>query len=110
MSARQCLAVCSFISYIVTVSYIYCSVSVKFLIQRNILLWNYNLQLLYLYFQAPVIIIPVNSRSCDVLIMDFGNLTMYNKFRTLMNVQSSAGYPAVVDELNLDLQNLKLSR
>jgi len=42
--------------------------------------------------------------------MDFGNLTMYNKFRTLMNVQSSAGYPAVVDELNLDLQNLKLSR
>lgn len=59
--------------------------------------------------QAPVIIIPVNSKSCDVLIMDFGNLTMYNKFRTL-NVRSSAGYPAVVDELSLDLQNLKLSR
>jgi hypothetical protein len=41
--------------------------------------------------------------------MDFGNLTMYNKFKTL-NANSSAGYPAVVDELNLDLQNLKLSR
>lgn len=83
--------------------------SVKFLSKRNILFWNYNLQLLYLYFQAPVIIIPVNSKSCDVLIMDFGNLMMCNKFRTL-NVKSSAGYPAVVDELNLDLQNLKLSR
>jgi len=109
VSDHHCLAVCSIVSYSVTVSYIYCSVFVKFLIQRNILLWNYNLQLLYLNFQAPVIIIPVNSKSCDVLIMDFGNLTMYNKFRTL-NVQSSAGYPAVVDELNLDLQNLKLSR
>jgi uncharacterized membrane protein YagU involved in acid resistance len=108
VSARQCLAVCSIVSYSVTVSYIYCSVC-KNLIQSNILLWNYNLQFLYVYFQAPVIIIPVNSKSCDVLIMDFGNLTMYNKFRTL-NVQSSAGYPAVVDELNLDLQNLKLSR
>jgi vacuolar protein sorting-associated protein 13A/C len=59
--------------------------------------------------QAPIIIIPVNSRSRDVLIMDFGNLTMYNKFKTL-NIRSSAGHPAVVDELNLDLQNLKLSR
>jgi len=109
VSAHQCLEVYSIVSYSVTVSYVYCSVSVKFLIQRNILLWNYNLHLFYLYFQAPVIIIPVNSKSCDVLIMDFGNLTMYNKFRTL-NVRSSAGYPAVVDELNLDLQNLKLSR
>ena len=108
MSACQCLAVCSIVSYSVTVSYILL-LCVKFFIQRNVLLWNYNLQLLYLYLQAPVIIIPVNSKSCDVLIMDFGNLTMYNKFKTL-NVQNSAGYPAVVDELNLDLQNLKLSR
>ncbi|XP_021940255.1 vacuolar protein sorting-associated protein 13 isoform X3 [Zootermopsis nevadensis] len=59
--------------------------------------------------QAPIIIIPVNSRSRDVLIMDFGNLTMYNKFKTL-KIYNSAGHPAVVDELNLDLQNLKLSR
>jgi hypothetical protein len=41
--------------------------------------------------------------------MDFGNLTMYNRFKTL-EAQNSAGYHAVVDELNLDLQNLKLSR
>ncbi|XP_069674534.1 intermembrane lipid transfer protein Vps13 isoform X2 [Periplaneta americana] len=59
--------------------------------------------------QAPIIVIPVNSKSNDTLILDFGNLTLYNKFKTL-NVRSLKGHPAVVDELNLDLQNLKLSR
>lgn len=71
--------------------------------------WNFNLKLLCFYVQAPIIIIPVNSQSLDVLIMDFGNLTMYNKFNT-SNIRSAAGHPAVVDELHLDLQNLKLSR
>ncbi|PSN37570.1 hypothetical protein C0J52_12647 [Blattella germanica] len=59
--------------------------------------------------QAPLIVIPVNSKSLDVLFLDLGHLTIANKFRTL-NIRNTQGHVAVLDESNLDLVNLKLSR
>ncbi|KAJ9578225.1 hypothetical protein L9F63_005555, partial [Diploptera punctata] len=59
--------------------------------------------------KAPLIVVPVNSKSLDVLLLDFGNLTLSNSFRTL-SVRNVKGFPAVMDEIHLDLMNLKLCR
>ncbi|XP_067014210.2 intermembrane lipid transfer protein Vps13 [Anabrus simplex] len=58
--------------------------------------------------KAPVIIIPAHQRSSDALLMDFGNLTLKNKFLSVSD--SATGENAVVDELNIGLHNLKISR
>nr|CAD7433011.1 unnamed protein product [Timema monikensis] len=59
--------------------------------------------------KAPIVVIPTNSKSTDALIMDFGDLKIGNKFQVLPT-KNKKGFPAVVDELHLLLNNMKLSR
>lgn len=58
-------------------------------------------------FQAPIVVVPVNSQSFDALLMDFGRLTIKNSFQNL-DVQKQ--YPAVLDKIQLGLVNVKMSR
>ncbi|XP_063230011.1 intermembrane lipid transfer protein Vps13 isoform X2 [Bacillus rossius redtenbacheri] len=57
--------------------------------------------------KAPVVIVPANSRSTVGIMLDFGDLRISNKFTTLQ-VKNEKGHPAVVDEMDLGLTNLKL--
>ncbi|XP_067012189.2 intermembrane lipid transfer protein Vps13 [Anabrus simplex] len=59
--------------------------------------------------KAPVILVPQNSASLDALFMDFGNLTVKNKFETLM-VKEGQGHNPVIDEMQVGLQNMKMCR
>ena len=59
--------------------------------------------------KAPVIYVPMNSKSEHCLMLDMGNLTVSNVLRKLEVETDSGDYP-VVDEMNVELQNLKLSR
>ncbi|XP_031336343.1 vacuolar protein sorting-associated protein 13 isoform X2 [Photinus pyralis] len=58
--------------------------------------------------QAPVIIIPVDSKSNKALLIDLGYLTILNKFNTL-NVVGDHGENAVLDEMKLKLTNLTIA-
>ncbi|KAG7211251.1 hypothetical protein KM043_010561 [Ampulex compressa] len=59
--------------------------------------------------KAPVIYVPMNSKSEHCLMLDMGNLTVCNMFKTL-EVTGESGESPIVDEMKVELQNLKLSR
>lgn len=59
--------------------------------------------------KAPVIIIPTNSTSHDVIMIDLGNLDLTNNFVQL-EVLNEMGHAAVVDDLRLNLMDMKVSR
>lgn len=65
-----------------------------------------NLSLFLL--KAPVIIVPQNSLSLEALCLDFGYLSITNLF--LVIPKGTDHIPAVIDQLSLNLQNLKVSR
>lgn len=58
--------------------------------------------------KAPLIIIPQSSTSHHVLVMDLGLITVGNSF-SLVSVREGA-LPAVVDNMDVQLSELKLSR
>lgn len=58
--------------------------------------------------KAPVIIVPQNSFSLEALCFDFGYLSITNSF--LVISKGTDHIPAVIDQLSLNLQNLKISR
>lgn len=57
---------------------------------------------------APVIIIPINSRSINALVIDFGELAIQNTFQTL-KVLNELGHPAVIEDSKITLTNMKIS-
>lgn len=57
--------------------------------------------------KAPVIYVPMNSKSEHCLMLDMGELTIYNSLKTLTVEEEEA---PVVDEMKIELANLKLSR
>ncbi|XP_046738037.1 vacuolar protein sorting-associated protein 13 isoform X1 [Diprion similis] len=59
--------------------------------------------------KAPVVYIPMNSKSEHALMLDMGNLTVTNTLKKL-EVISEDGNSPVVDEMKIDLQDIKLSR
>ncbi|CAL7938935.1 unnamed protein product [Xylocopa violacea] len=59
--------------------------------------------------KAPVIYVPMHSKSDHCLTLDMGNLTVCNVFKKL-EVTNEAGDCPIVDEMRIELQNLKLSR
>lgn len=59
--------------------------------------------------KAPVIIVPTNSQSYDAVMLDLGNIVLSNRFLNL-DAHNEAGHPAVIDDLKLNLMDLKLSR
>nr|XP_012140992.1 PREDICTED: vacuolar protein sorting-associated protein 13C isoform X2 [Megachile rotundata] len=59
--------------------------------------------------KAPDIYVPMHSKSDHCLTLDMGNLTICNVFKKL-EVTNEAGDCPIVDEMKIELQNLKLSR
>ncbi|XP_068984481.1 intermembrane lipid transfer protein Vps13 isoform X1 [Bombus flavifrons] len=59
--------------------------------------------------KAPVIYVPMHSKSDHCLTLDMGNLTICNVFKKLEVTNDAGDYP-IVDEMRIELQNLKLSR
>ncbi|XP_076294775.1 vacuolar protein sorting 13C isoform X2 [Lasioglossum baleicum] len=59
--------------------------------------------------KAPVIYVPMHSKSNRCLSLDMGNLTVCNVFKKL-EVTNEAGDCPIVTEMKVELQNLKLSR
>ncbi|KZC12683.1 Vacuolar protein sorting-associated protein 13A, partial [Dufourea novaeangliae] len=59
--------------------------------------------------KAPVIYVPMHSKSNHCLTLDMGNLTVCNVFKKL-EITNEAGDCPIVDEMRIELQNLKLSR
>ncbi|XP_076183155.1 vacuolar protein sorting 13C isoform X2 [Ptiloglossa arizonensis] len=59
--------------------------------------------------KAPVIYVPMHSKSNHCLTLDMGNLTVCNVFKKL-EVTNETGDCPIVDEMKIELQNLKLSR
>ncbi|KAI4489144.1 hypothetical protein M0804_004642 [Polistes exclamans] len=59
--------------------------------------------------KAPIIYVPRNSKSEHCLMLDMGNFTVCNIFKKLETETESGEYP-IVDEMKIELQNLKLSR
>ncbi|XP_034937793.1 vacuolar protein sorting-associated protein 13 isoform X2 [Chelonus insularis] len=58
--------------------------------------------------KAPVIYVPLNSKSEHCLMLDMGNLTVFNNLKRL-TINDSDDSP-IVDEMRVELQNLKMSR
>ncbi|XP_033726256.1 vacuolar protein sorting-associated protein 13A-like isoform X3 [Pecten maximus] len=58
---------------------------------------------------APLIVIPLSSKSREVLLADFGELSIQNSFH-LTGKSSSSGVPAVLDRMIIQLKQLKLTR
>ncbi|XP_066591225.1 intermembrane lipid transfer protein Vps13 isoform X2 [Prorops nasuta] len=59
--------------------------------------------------KAPVIYVPMNSKSEHCLTLDMGNLTISNIFKKLSDTNESGDTP-IIDEMKIELQNFKLSR
>ncbi|CAG9815731.1 unnamed protein product [Phaedon cochleariae] len=59
--------------------------------------------------KAPIVVVPVDSQRYDCLILDMGVITLSNTFLTL-DVKNEEGFPAIVDDLKVDLTDLKISR
>lgn len=57
--------------------------------------------------KAPIVIAPENSKSPYAVMVDFGNITLKNKF---VNINVNKNMEVIVDELTMVLENLKLSR
>lgn len=64
---------------------------------------------LCLTLRAPLILIPQDSRSLSGLMVDLGQITIKNKFE-MGQERNELGYPAIFDLINLQLQNVKISR
>lgn len=64
---------------------------------------------LNILLKAPVIIVPVDSKSFEAILLDLGTINLSNTFLTL-DAKNSEGYPAVVDDLKIALTDLKISR
>lgn len=58
--------------------------------------------------KAPLIIVPQSSASHNALVMDLGLITVANSF-SLLPVEAGR-LPALVDDLDIQLSQLKLSR
>lgn len=58
--------------------------------------------------KAPIIIIPVDSKSQNGIMIDLGKLKITNAINNL-HVESDYG-PAVIDEMKIDLTDVKLSK
>lgn len=59
--------------------------------------------------KAPDIIVPVDSKSDQALILDLGVLSLSNIFLTL-EAKNEEGFSAVIDELKVSLSQFQLSR
>jgi len=60
--------------------------------------------------KAPIIYMPMNSRSEHCLMLDMGNLKIKNVFMKLEMMKEDTGEYPIVDNIKIDLQNVKLSR
>ncbi|XP_072763012.1 intermembrane lipid transfer protein Vps13 isoform X2 [Anoplolepis gracilipes] len=60
--------------------------------------------------KAPVVYVPMNSKSEHSLMLDMGNLMVCNVFKKLEAKNEETGECPIVDEMKIELQNLKLSR
>ncbi|XP_020292498.1 vacuolar protein sorting-associated protein 13C isoform X2 [Pseudomyrmex gracilis] len=60
--------------------------------------------------KAPVVYMPMNSKSEHSLMLDMGNLMVCNVFKKLDVRNEDISECPVVDEMKIELQNLKLSR
>lgn len=60
--------------------------------------------------KAPVVYVPMNSRNEHSLMLDMGNLMIRNVFKKLEVTNEETGECPMVDEMKIELQNLKLSR
>lgn len=60
--------------------------------------------------KAPVIYVPMNSKNEHSLMLDMGNLMVCNIFKKLEVTEGETDECPVVDEMKIELQNLKLSR
>ncbi|KAG1695557.1 Vacuolar protein sorting-associated protein 13 [Nymphon striatum] len=65
--------------------------------------------LLDVTLKAPIIYIPQSSTSLNSLALNLGILGIRNKFQ-LCNKRNELGMPAILENMSIDLQNLKLSR
>lgn len=65
---------------------------------------------LNIQLKAPIILIPANSQSHDAVLVDFGILSMNNTLQDLPIKKNGDEHNAVLDHLQLGLQNLKVSR
>lgn len=59
--------------------------------------------------KAPLIIVPVDSQSRSALCLDLGHLSITN-INTEIPVESEESGNAVIDEMKLELKDLKLSK
>ena len=60
--------------------------------------------------KAPLIIVPQHSKSDNAVVADLGNITVTNEFRALSSHKSKDGHPAVLDEMSVELTELKVVR
>uniref|UniRef100_A0A182IQ42 Vacuolar protein sorting-associated protein 13 n=1 Tax=Anopheles atroparvus TaxID=41427 RepID=A0A182IQ42_ANOAO len=58
--------------------------------------------------KAPIIIIPVDSRSLKAVAMDFGHLSITNNFRDISTDHQHGA--AVIDEMKIELKDMKLAK
>ncbi|XP_051484024.1 intermembrane lipid transfer protein VPS13C isoform X2 [Apus apus] len=58
--------------------------------------------------KAPVIVVPESSTSCNALVADLGLIRVQNEFKLVSSDESSL--PPVVDNMDVQLTHLKLSR
>lgn len=59
---------------------------------------------------APVVYVPMSSKNEHSLMLDMGNLMVHNVFKKLDIMNEEIDEYPVVDEMKIELQNLKLSR
>lgn len=59
--------------------------------------------------KAPVVIIPQSATSTDVLVADFGLITIKNEF-LLVKTKARFNLPPVLDVIHVNLSELKLFR
>ncbi|KGL81364.1 Vacuolar protein sorting-associated protein 13C, partial [Tinamus guttatus] len=58
--------------------------------------------------KAPVIVVPESWTSCNALVADLGLITVQNEFKLVFSDESSL--PPVIDNMDVQLTDLKLSR
>lgn len=58
--------------------------------------------------KAPIILVPVHSKSLEAIVIDLGNLKITNQINNL-DVKGNHG-PAFIDEMKVELSDVKLSK
>ncbi|XP_055538544.1 intermembrane lipid transfer protein Vps13 isoform X2 [Wyeomyia smithii] len=58
--------------------------------------------------KAPIIVIPVDSKSLKAVAMDFGHLSITNNFHDIATEHTHG--PAIIDEMKIELKDMKLSK